>query len=430
MLVEFRVKNFRSIRDEQIFSMVADNGSEHADSHLIAEDLNTPALLKSAVIYGANASGKSNLLNAAAFVLAKLSSDAALLFQGGEMQQEGFNRIKFQSFKLDSVSENKPSEFEITFSANSARYQYGFSVSRERIIEEWLTVYQKGQPQKWFERTYDHNSGQYIYTTSKYLTGQKALWQKATRPDALFLVTAAALNSSQLRQVLIYLLNTRQANQSGAGIRYAFENEMAALYKDAEYRGLLVNFIKNADLGIHDIEIVRETTPQGFLSRAAAPESSTGTQKFTYRPLFLHKNGDTGETVKFELEDESDGTRRFFWLAFRFLDAVINGKVLFIDELENSLHPAMTKAVVGLFNSVTNKYGQLIFTTHSTELMSTEIFRRDQIWFVEKHQDGASELYPLTDFSPRKNEKIAARYLAGCYGAVPFVRDFMEQEQA
>jgi len=202
VLVEFRVKNFKSIRDEQVFSMVASTDTALEDTHVLTPDGTSVRLLKSAAIYGPNAGGKSNLLKAFDFMLSRLvyrQTPPSTIFSVNKYVREPF-------FKLDLTSRNMPSEFEVIYIDKGVRYQYGFSILRERIIEEWLLVYKSDKPQEWFRRIADKKTDQDSYKFSSYFKGQKEVWKKSTRKEALFLSVAVDLNSEQLWPIYQYLL--------------------------------------------------------------------------------------------------------------------------------------------------------------------------------------------------------------------------------
>lgn len=399
MLVEFRVKNFKSIRDEQVLSLVAGSDKSHEETHVVNTKAGKLRLLKSAVIYGANASGKSNLVDAFDYM--------CLWVLGGYR--------KPTKFRLDANSKNEPSEFEATYIENGIRYQYGFSLLEERVAEEWLLVYESDKPQEWFSRKFSSDTGEDVYKFSTYLKGQKKTWEKATRAESLFLTTAVMLNSDQLRLVDHLFATTFILN---AGEIF-FSEENIALLKNKEFKERVLSLLSGADLGIADISILVETARVLNMEKRVFEEENQN-----LRPVFSHRTNAGGREF-FELYEESAGTRQLFNLSFHILEVVNEGGTLIVDELESSLHPLLLRFVVNLFNSAENKNGaQLIFTTHDAGLLDNKIFRRDQIWFTEKDDSHATVLYPLTDFSPRKNEALASGYLSGRYGAIPFLSDF------
>ena len=416
MLVEFGVKNFKSIRDEQVLSMIASTDKSLEDTHVLKSDGSSPRLLKSAAIYGPNAGGKSNLLQAFFFmkwnIISRKTPDT--FFQGEDYKKHPF-------FKLDMTSRNNPSEFEVTYIDEGIRYQYGFSLLRGRVVEEWLLVYKSDKPQKWFHRTVDEKSGDDDYKFSSYFKGQKLTWQKSTRKDALFLAVAVDLNSEQLEPVYRWLRELEILDNYFLSQRifdpYFFEYER-------DHKKLL-DFLVAADIGITDIRVKTETRKvrrRPDDNERATPEL---VEREFKRPVFIHQHD--GISEQFEFEEESVGTQRMFLLAFYIFEVLKRGKILLVDELENSLHPKLVHFIIRLFNSADNKKGaQLIFSTHNTSLLDIkETFRRDQIWFVEKDKSQATVLYSLADFNARKDTAVESGYLTGRYGAIPFVSEFI-----
>ena len=417
MLLEFRVKNFKSIRDEQVLSMIANKDKSHEESH-VADLGNGLRVLKSAVIYGANASGKSNLID-------------ALFFMKLRVQINSFyaNRPSVcPRFRLDAGSKNSSSEFEVTYMNEGIRYQYGFSLLGNRVGEEWLLVYKSDKPQEWFRRSVDTETGEDVYRFSSYFKGQKRTWQASTRVDALFLSTAVELNSEQLRPVYNWFLVNMGIFQSEPFPQSA---DLLRLLANEDYKKGILSFLSTADLGIRDVNILveKKAIPSFHPRKDNGDQESLAVEEGTVKekvlvPVFSHMMEDGGVEL-FELNDESHGTQRLFELSFHMLNSVKIGGAMIIDELESALHPLLIRHIISLFNSTQNVNGaQLIFSTHDAGLLDTEIFRRDQIWFVEKDASQATVLYPLTDFSPRKNEALESGYLSGRYGAIPFLSDF------
>ena len=416
MLVEFRVKNFKSIRDEQVLSMVASTDTTLEDTHVFKPEDASFGLVKSAAIYGPNAGGKSNLLQAFDFMQWNLFSGRTLddPFPGSEYDRRPF-------FKLDITSKNNPSEFEVTYIDKGVRHQYGFSLLGDRVAEEWLLVYKSNKPQEWFRRTVDEKTGGDIYKFSPYFKGQKLTWQKSTRKEALFLSIAAELNSEQLLPVYRWLQKLEVLDRFSSSQRVMNTN----FFEKKRDKKNLLDFLIAADLGITDICVKTET--QKVLRRSGVKEGAPPefVEREFKRPLFVHRHN--GISERFEFEEESEGTQRMFLLAFYILESLKRGEILIIDELESSLHPKLARFIIGLFNSADNKNGaQLIFSTHNTGLLDIkETFRRDQIWFVKKDHSQSTVLYPLTDFNPRKDAAVESGYLTGRYGAIPFLNNFI-----
>lgn len=414
MLIEFRVKNFRSLRDEQVLSMVASSDKSLLDTHAADTGLKAvPHLLRSAAVYGANASGKSNLIKALQYMRGVVVESAAL--------QPGQTFDRLQPFKLDATSVSQPTEFEVTFILSGVRYQYGFAMNSQRIVSEQLLVFKAFKPQRWFERHFDAISGKYVYEFGPSLKGAKNLWEGATRANALFLAVAVQLNSEALRPVFEWFANRLVIFNEQSPLSPHFSVQML---KIEQQRKVICEFLRAADISISDIEVATKQAMVHTLNFDLATgkrEDTAGEQAVD--EVKFHHITDHGRAV-FDLMDESSGTRNLLFLTGPILDILNKGQTLVVDELDTSLHTLLVQAIVRLFHqSLVNTGGaQLIFTTHDTSLLDAYgLFRRDQIWFVEKHPDQSSSLYPLLDFSPRKNEALERGYLQGRYGALPLL---------
>lgn len=411
MLVEFRVKNFRSIRDDLCLSMVASKDKEKATSNTFGTEIPAiPALLRSAVIYGPNASGKSALVGAMQFAQAVVATSAAL---------KPDQALNYSPFKLDPVTVTQPSEFEFTFIVDRIRYQYGFALLPDRIAEEWLYVYKAPKPQTWFERKGPPDSV-HGYTFGSSLVGQRKVWQAATRPNALFLSTAVQLNSDSLRPIYDWITSHLSIFASGAQPIFDFSTNRAAT---DDGKKMLLEFLSAADIGISDISTRVQKQHVFNLEIGESGPLHTLLEREVRVPVFMHKS-DNASAI-FQMEEESVGTLRLFAFAAPIFDALKVGRAVIVDELDGSLHSHITRFLVQLFHRPTlgGRAAQLIFTTHDTSLLDANLFRRDQIWFMEKGQNQVSTIVPLSEFSPRKNEALERGYLSGRYGALPMIED-------
>lgn len=409
MLLEFRVRNFRSIRDEQALTLIASGDKELAQTHLAPTGLKaTPYALRTAVIYGPNASGKSSLLRALDYMRAVVAESATVIQPG--------QTYNVQPFKLDAASAQQPTEFEITFLMSGVRHQYAFSMTAQRIVSESLLVYRSSKPTQLFSRR--HVDGDdYEYEYSAYLTGPRKLWQESTRPNALFLSMAAQLNSEQLSPVFNWIVRNITFLPAGAAVLPDFTT---ALLATEQGRASIREFLSAADISIADVQAVpRKGMHAKWVMSASGLQASQEEREFLM-PVFEHRT--PKGSAKFELHDESDGTQRLYGLIAPIRDCLRDGRVLLVDELDSSLHTLLVRRLINMFQTpkLNPNGAQLIFSTHDTSLLDHTLFRRDQIWFTEKDADQATRLYPLTDFSPRKHEAWERGYLAGRYGAVPF----------
>ncbi len=417
MLVEFSVSNFRSIRERQTLSLAksklkeADTLKENSFS---SSGLVGVELLRSCVVYGANAAGKSNLLLALRAMVRVVEESASEMMRGDE--------LPVQPFRLDAACRAAPTEFEVVFISQGVRYQYGFVATKEKVIEEWLIAFPKGRAQHWFTRTWDDKKELYQWQMGSNLQGQKKLWKTSTRPNALLLSTAVQLNSQQLQPVYDWFGNSlRMAKVSGWSPGFT-----ASLCDKKKYKTKVMDFLKAADIDIDDVIVEKKVFDGKDLPdeiRSQVCKSLEGKEVLSKLDM-IHLDNE-GQPVAFDFhEEESDGTQKLFSFAGPWLDTLENGYVLFIDELHDNLHPKLVRFLVQLFHSdETNpNNAQLVFTTHETSILSSEMFRRDQIWFCEKDPTRATQLFSLTDFNYRTRENLEMAYLAGRFGALPYTR--------
>jgi len=419
MLIEFHAANYRSIKGAQKLSMVAAKDTSCEEANCVPSGIPNISLVRTAVLYGPNASGKSNLISALQFMQKMVETSAIGIREG--------QTLNIAPFRFDPITNKESSEFEVTFIENKIRYQYGFVVNSARIIKEWLLVYVKQKPQCWFQRDYDSEKNKYLWDFGSHLVGgknQHHLWSESTRANALFLSTAVNLNSEQLRPIFNWFVNKLVIVGSNSQPLPLYTMECI---KNELDKPQIIKFLQAADLGITDVQIKMQKTrqvqlrfEQGFTAIESVPEKDTPTA------TFFHQSKKQNNTVGFSIEEESHGTQKLFAYAGPILDILKHGKILVVDELDSSLHPKMVSFLVNLIQNadLNKKNPQLIFTTHNTYLLNTDFFRRDQIWFMEKDDEQASHLYPLTDFSPRKGEALEKGYLIGRYGALPYLGEF------
>lgn len=418
MLVQFRIENHRSIRDEQTLSLVA--AGDRTDGRLILAERLGESLLPAVALYGANASGKTNVLHALAFMCNAVLDSHRRWEPGTATPREGF-----------ALSDRgvKASLFEVDIVVDTVRYRYGFVLGSGGVHEEWLMAWPNGRKQTWFER-----EGETI-KFGKNFNGENETIQRITRANSLFLSAAAQNNHTQALQVYQWFADVgfefrRSPHQDLSALQAAeiatlFSNwRQAELFGDDDddtrrhHRESIVRLLKAADLGIQDIKL-RANAKGDYRMR---PGYDPGPVR---RELsFLHQAGD-GSGVWLPLEAESSGTVTLLNMAVRIVDILARGALLCVDELEASLHPMLALELLRLFQDrAHNPLGaQLVFTTHDSNLLGNVLgdppLRRDQIWFTEKDADGATHLYPLTDFHPRKEENLERGYLQGRYGAIP-----------
>ncbi len=355
---------------------------------------------RSAVIYGPNAGGKSNLIKAFFFLQQFILRSAS---QYQEMQP-----IPSDPFRLDPAALEQPSEFSIDFISDGVHFNYQIALNNKRIIREELSAFPKKYRQIWFRRTWNAAHELYEWYYGPSFKGEHKIWEQMTRSNALYLSTAVQFNCEQLRPLFLWfkdklVILTRQA---------MFNPDLTyQSMKDSNSSSWIHKFMECADVGIEGFFLSEQDSPVG--------------KKTTVHTA--HKMGDRDQHTHFDLQEESDGTQKLFLQAGGWFKSLREGLVLCIDELDISLHSKIVRHLVSLFHdSKTNlKNGQLLFTTHDTSLLDNDdLFRRDQIWFIEKDNTQGSHLYSLLDFKPRKNEALGKGYLQGRYGALPFPGKF------
>ena len=423
MLIEFSIENFRSFKEEVTLSLIS-SSDKSLDNNLIkTATLKKDNLLRSEVIYGANASGKSNVVSAFNYL-------RQLVINSHKFQKG--TGISYSPFKLDKKYTSKPSRFEIVFLKNNIRYTYGVSLTNEKIVDEYLYYYPQGRKALIFERkdTFD-----YKFTID--INEQEFLSSK-TLPNVLYLSNSTQLNYKKTSEAFDWFKdNLKIIGATDNPKLTAFTIEL--LNKDEELKEFILKSLMVADLGIVDISAKLDKIsiddaslelPSPDLKTEFALISDDEGLKLvqmdikTMHNVLDEKGNDIG--INFDFDEESEGTKRLFALVGSWIDALNNGRILIVDELDTKLHPLLMEFLIKLFHNPTQNKNdaQLIFTTHNTNLLDLDLFRRDQIWFTEKNPSfGNTDLYSLLEFSPRKDKNIRKGYLAGRYGAIPFISD-------
>ncbi len=416
MLIEFSVENYRSIKDEAKLSLVAGPAKEHRATHVLSPEMSPGVrsipLLRSAAIYGPNAAGKSNLIRA-------LHTMQKIVVQSGRLIDD----LPITPFRFSMENTNQPTTFELVGVVNKMRFQYGFSATSSIVTDEWLYTWPKGRIQFWFERAADSNSGEVKCKFGEKLAGDKEVWRRATRPNALFLSTAITLNSEQLQPIFHWFSKTLYVGGiGGRGIDYSAE------WCESERKNEIVQFLQNADFAIDDLRITKKDIYLDTLPSDMSPEWKKQIKEGLLRDeiVELHMKHKTkyGQPVELSFDDESPGTQKIFEFAAPWIDTLDNGHVIVYDELHEHIHPSLLRFLVNQFHDRRrNKNGaQLVFSTHDTSILSQEIFRRDQIWFCERNSNQETIIFPLTDFRPRRGfENLQRSYLGGRYGALPYL---------
>ena len=417
MLVQFSVENFRSIKDEVILSLVAGPGEEHRSCNVHAPKLSgdVPAmpLLRSAAIYGANAAGKTNLIRALDAMREMVVSPSGI-----------DAKLPVEPFLFDAQCREEPTQFEVVCIADGVRHQYGFSATRDTVVAEWLYAWPRGRRQLWFNRDRAAD-GSPSFTFGGKLQGDREVWRRATRSNALFLATAAALNSEQLRPIHDWFKRHLHVGFASWDPSYSAE------CVQGERKADLMRFLQAADLAVPDLRVSEEPFTTEMLPddvpvgvREGIKKELDGKTIFEVHMVHRGKDGAENDVVELDLEEESAGTRKMFALAGPWIDSLEAGLVVVVDELHQNLHPALVRFLVERFHDpALGNNAQLVLTTHDTSILSQDVFRRDQIWFCERNGRRETTLTPLSDYRPRKGvENLERAYLAGRYGAVPYTR--------
>ncbi|MGN1379248.1 MAG: ATP/GTP-binding protein [Bacilli bacterium] len=414
MLIEFSVKNFLSFKNKVTLSMEKGNGDENLDNII---SINNIDLLKTAAIYGANASGKSNIL--------KALTCAILMVRNSSLIPIGGKWTFIKPFLFDEVSKNKPSEFEFIFMANGVKYRYFFSADVNKVYDEVLDAYYSQKPTNIFTRTKTNN---YEFNNDK--NKLESLSTNNTE-NKLFLSTATTWNYDKTKDAYLWFTNAIETYDSFDNIA---DKDLIDYSKGEEnLKDFALKLLKEADILIKDITVdYEEKEMDSTMVDMIVPPLARTSEKFKVKNVNIEleheviDDNDNKHTYKLNFTEESSGTRVLFAFAPFLKRAFEKTKVIVVDELERSMHPALVEFIVKLFNNkeINKANSQLIFTTHATNLLNLEILRRDQIWFTEKNpENGVSDLYPLDSFSVRKDENIQKGYINGRYGAIPFIRD-------
>ena len=423
MLISFSVENFKSIRDLQTISMEAqaDDRFEHRNVFRAEKH----RLLKSAAIYGPNASGKSNVIEAMIWFRQFVLSSSK------DSQAE--EPISINPFRLSTVTEHAPSRFDAEFLIEGIEFRYGFTVNSTQVKSEWL--YRKSPGKKTvrlFSRETDSEKSEIFDVSPKHFKEGKGL-EVRTRKNALFLSVCAQFNVAAAELILRWIIRFQYV--SGLSELGFFAFTAGRLMEDG-YRQRLLELAKTADLNITSLETeVKEFDP-GSAPSKVPPEIWRKMFEEQFRRIKTGhpKRDESGKIVgivEFDLKaDESQGTQKFIALSGPITHTLEEGSILVIDELEAKLHPLLTQAIVDLFHSPVNRHdAQIIFATHDITLMDPDRFRRDQIWFCEKDEAGATDLYSLADLDSnqvRPTTKFSRQYLQGLFGAVPKLAHFQE----
>jgi AAA15 family ATPase/GTPase len=417
MIAEFTVENFRSFKDRHTFSLISTKDKELSESNTFESDRKL-SFLKSAVIYGANASGKSNFFSALFFFL-RFS-----VYSGPNNQIE--DPIETEPFVLSIQKESAPSSFEIIFiikdNSGETRYRYGLSLDKERVLVEYLFAVNNVREVTLFSRNF-----QEIDYTPYFKEGARG--KTSVRTNCSFL-SVCAQNNGEISAIIVKYFRRM-------GVLYGI-NDSTPPQKGGnqpDYKKKIINFLKYADIQITGLKTERVPAfgdiPDSELSALLRSKFPNAQQERTfYGHTAYDDETPIGEKYLDELV-ESTGTRKLFSYTSYILGALEKGTPLFIDEFDTMLHPLIIERIVKLFNSsITNpKNAQLVISCHAVNIMTNKLLRRDQIWFCEKDKYGATDLYSLVEYKEpvRKDSSYNKNYLQGKYGAIPYFNEILLQ---
>ncbi len=411
MLIEFSVMNFLSFKEKVTLSLEKESGNENEENTFV---FNNEELLKTAVIYGANASGKSNLI--------KAFTTAILMVKNSNMIPIGGKWDILKPFLFSEDTKNGPSEFEFIFITNKIKYRYFFSADVNKIYNESLDAYYSQKPTNIFTRK---NTAEYSFINSDKKT-LESISSKNTE-NKLFLSTATTWNYEKTKDAFLWFLNS--IDTYGSFDSMLDQDLINYSNNDEDLKKFTLKLLKESDIFIKDLRVSYEEKDVENSSFIINNQKQGALKTKSVKIAMDHEITDSQDEKNIytlDFEDESSGTKILFALAPILKRAFEKTKIIIVDELEKSLHPTLVKYIIKLFNNekLNTKNSQLLFTTHAISLLSLDLFRRDQIWFTEKNSlTGNSDLYPLDSFSVRKEENIEKGYINGRYGAIPFIKD-------
>jgi uncharacterized protein len=433
MLIRFTVSNFLSFKDETEFNMLTGDVKRHPHHVYKREHID---VLRAAAIYGANGAGKSNLIKAIQFLKS--------LVEGEDILKS------YENFKLSKEYLDKPSQLEIEIELNGIVYAYGIVFNHQRIIEEWLYIVNFDKDDEMiFERTTDENLEHHLKLADKFLKTERdryfvEFYEKELINSSKTFTAITKDNENEEIKDFRTLLIAKMSIYSPNTRSYVHFAKMLFLNDLKEFN----NILKLFDTGVNYLKVSRKQLEDEELENKYKQEKET-LQKGPIGTLFRHdkkiqyicredkteKSGyylleissihsdSNGNEVEFDLEMESDGTIKLLDFISILIHISESNSVFIIDEIDRSIHPSLLKTFMKILMDMKETKGQIIFTTHESNLLDLDIFRQDEIWFAEKNKEGATQFYSLSDFKPRYDLDIRKGYLNGRFGAIPFLGD-------
>ncbi|MBU1430307.1 ATP-binding protein [Myxococcota bacterium] len=440
MIISFSIENFRSFKSEQTLNLTASKrlGREQNHEHSVYLDKIDEHILRIASIYGANGSGKTNLIRGLSFM-------RSMILNGRHKSV----KMGFMPFAFDDEFQKKPTCFDLIFSENASVFRYGYCFDENQVYEEWLSIFINKKEFEIFNRKTDRESGEVIVDFSvEYKKKNKKL-------DALSIL---GCRSNQLFLTEIFNLDNEHLVESELlNVAHWFQNRLVVIRPDTYFQGIAGTIEKDQNfsefinkiltisgIGIKKIgiktrliknkeiftdEIVNEikTSPNQTIIHHESEffiDNECEDHSIKHREIEIIHEFENKIEYTLPIREESDGTIRLLNLIPALFQSREQGRIFIVDELERSMHPMLARKFIELFKwGADNKNSQIIFTTHESNLLDLDLLRRDNIWFTEKKPDGSTELYSLLNFNVRKDLKIDKGYLQGRFGAIPFLGD-------
>jgi AAA15 family ATPase/GTPase len=422
MLLQLKIENFLSYKNEVVFDMTASSLKEKNPELLIDPifEARNEKILRTAAIYGANGSGKSNLLKAIEFIIETVTGK-----KDSELWQN-FNYSQSNPFILNTDSVKKPSCFEMSFIINSIEYRYGFKFLNSIVESEWLHKTKERETKIFIRERQEFD----INNEYKVLTVLEQ--NKMIKPESLLLGLASTFNEINSITIVNYFKNFHFFDTFDIG-SFIKGNKLTPRLEEELFRQKLLRLLQKADTGIDNINFVKDKKEKikfngielenifsDFLNKQLIEST---------RNVYDNKNKLVGKLNLPFSQFESEGTRKFFDIALYAIEVLEKGGILVIDEIDTKFHPILTENLIRLFydKEMNPNNAQLIFSTHNTNLMDSKVLRRDQIWLTEKDSFGETRIFPLSQFktdlgkSVRNDEAIEKNYLEGKYGAIPII---------
>ena len=421
MLVSFALHNHACFRDRAELSLEAVGPTSRDDRFTFdTGSRRYPRLNRATAIYGPNGSGKSRLVHGLAF--------AQQFVIGSAQKGQVGDSIPQLPFLFDEESRNEPTTFEVSFVQEGTTYELGFTVDRKCVREEWLFAWPPGgRMRKLVERKIETEPARETWVLGPSVHGPKETWRKSTRTNALFVSTAAQLNSDVFRPIVDWF---RSLHVHTGELGPTFTIKMAERAKEDRRR--IIRLLHDADIAVSGLSFKKRQIPLEELRQHVPPvvlEQVTAAGQSEFEELtaqFAHPVAGTSRKHFLDFDQESDGTQRFFAFAGPWLDVLDRNQTVVIDELDRSLHPHLVASLVRRINSGSTdgeeKRAQLVMTLHDVTLLQ-DVVDRTQVWFTEKDRTEAARLTPLSDFRPRRHESLMRGYLGGRYGGVPVVTE-------